>query len=146
MSRSSSEHFPSSVFDSLTDPRFVAILAWLTILAASIYLFVFEPGKSGFFPFCPFRALTGLNCPGCGTTRCLHQLLHGNLIAAFKFNPLFVIALPFLLWVLARFTQSAIIGGSPITSRLNPRYLWFFAALIVFFWIFRNTSYYPFPS
>src|SRR6266699_4279686 len=129
MSGSSDRVFLSRFFDTMAGRRLIAVSTWLTVAVSGIYLFIFEPGQSGFFPFCPFRALTGLNCPGCGTTRCLHQLLHGNLIAAFKFNPLFVIALPFLLWVLARFTQSAIIGGSPITSRLNPRYLWFFAAL-----------------
>jgi hypothetical protein len=146
MSRSSTGHFPSSVFHSLTDRRFLVILAWLTILAAGVYLFIFEPGKSGFFPLCPFRALTGLNCPGCGTTRCLHQLLHGNIVAAFKLNPLFVVALPFLLWALARFTNAAIVNRPPAMTAMNPRYVWSIVALIVSFWIFRNTSLYPFPS
>jgi hypothetical protein len=146
MSRSSTGHYPSSVFNSLTDRRLIVIFAWLTIFAASVYLFIFEPGKSGFFPLCPFRALTGLTCPGCGTTRCLHQLLHGNIIAAFKFNPLFFVALPFLFWALARFTNSAIVGRPPATIHVNPRYVWSIVALIVSFWIFRNTSLYPFPS
>ena len=35
--------------------------------------------------------LTGLYCPICGTTRALHELAHGNLIAAFRLNALVVL-------------------------------------------------------
>ena len=45
---------------------------------------------------CPFRALTGLPCPGCGMTRAWISLLHGDLSAAFRFHPLFW-AVPVLL-------------------------------------------------
>ncbi|HTA66586.1 MAG TPA: DUF2752 domain-containing protein [Xanthomonadaceae bacterium] len=47
-------------------------------------------------PPCPFHALTGLYCPGCGSTRALYSLLHGDLPQALAMNPLLVIALP---WV-----------------------------------------------
>jgi uncharacterized protein DUF2752 len=39
-------------------------------------------------PLCPFRLLTGLPCPGCGLTRSLVSLLHGDLSAAVFFHPL----------------------------------------------------------
>ncbi len=45
---------------------------------------------------CPFRALTGLPCPGCGMTRAWISLLHGDLSAAFRFHPFFW-AVPVLL-------------------------------------------------
>ncbi len=75
---------------------------WMTVAAATlaltgcIVLYAYEPGGSGLFPSCPFRAITGLHCPGCGTLRGLHQLLHGNLVGAFDFNPLMVLAIPFI--------------------------------------------------
>ena len=40
---------------------------------------------------CPFRALTGLPCPGCGLTRSWVQLVHGDVaasLAAHPFGPL----------------------------------------------------------
>jgi hypothetical protein len=117
----------------------------LGILAGGTYLYIFEPGKSGFFPFCPFRALTGLNCPGCGTTRCLHQLVHGEIGNAFKLNPLFMVFLPFALWLLLRYTWSAITGKPGKTIELKPQYVWPVLGLILGFWVFRNTSLYPFP-
>jgi uncharacterized protein DUF2752 len=39
-------------------------------------------------PLCPFRLLTGLPCPGCGLTRSLVSLMHGDLSAAVLFHPL----------------------------------------------------------
>ena len=136
----------SPFFRGVSNRRVVAALTWLTIAAGGIYLYIFEPGKSGYFPFCPFRALTGLNCPGCGTTRSLHQFLHGNLTDAFKLNPLLVIAIPFLFWALARYTNSAITGGPPRSANLRPQYVWPVVGLVICFWIFRNTPFYPFPS
>lgn len=47
---------------------------------------------------CLFHAATGLLCPGCGTTRSLTALIHGDLAGAFAFNqliyfiPVFLIA------------------------------------------------------
>jgi len=125
--------------------RLTALLIWLSIAAASTYLLIFEPGKSGLFPSCPFRMLTGFTCPGCGSTRGLHRLLHGDVIAAFEFNPLMVVSLPFLLYALWRYTFAAV-SGKPLQRRqLAPRYIWMLVAVIMSFWFFRNTRFYPFP-
>jgi hypothetical protein len=37
---------------------------------------------------CPFRFLTGLPCPGCGMTRSVVALLHGDLAASVFYHPL----------------------------------------------------------
>ena len=146
MSGSSDRVFLPTFFDTIVGRRLIAVSIWLTIAVAGVYLFIFEPGQSGYFLPCPFRALTGLNCPGCGTTRCLHQLLHGNVSAGFKLNPLFVVALPFLIWALVAYTNSAISGGLSRPANVKPRYVWSLVGLIISFWIFRNTPFYPFPS
>jgi hypothetical protein len=38
-------------------------------------------------PPCPLRTLTGIPCPFCGMTRGVTALVHGQLSAAFSFNP-----------------------------------------------------------
>ncbi|HSS22723.1 MAG TPA: DUF2752 domain-containing protein [Pyrinomonadaceae bacterium] len=125
--------------------RLTALFIWLSIAAASTYLLIFEPGKTGFFPSCPFRMLTGFTCPGCGSTRGLHRLLHGDVVAAFQFNPLMVLALPFMLYALSRYTLAAIRGKSLQKHYLPPRYIWMLVGVIMAFWFFRNTRFYPFP-
>jgi hypothetical protein len=37
---------------------------------------------------CPFRALAGLPCPGCGTTRSFFALAGGRVLTAVRLNPL----------------------------------------------------------
>ncbi len=39
--------------------------------------------------------LTGLLCPGCGSQRAIHQLLHGHLAASFQYNQLFLPAITY---------------------------------------------------
>jgi hypothetical protein len=131
--------------DEIVNSRLIALLTWLSIAIGATYLFIFEPGKSGFFPACPFRTLTGFTCPGCGSTRGLHCLLHGDVVGAFEFNPLMVVALPFLFYALARYTAAAVSGRPLQKHHLNSKYIWVLFAVIMSFWVFRNTRLYPFP-
>jgi len=133
-------------FDEMVNRRFTVALIWFTVATSAVYLFLFEPGKSGVFLVCPFRALTGLTCPGCGSTRGLHALLHGDLVGAFQFNPFLILALPFLLFALVDYTN-AVMRGQPIKhNRLDAKYIWMLFVGVLFFWIFRNTPFYPFVS
>ena len=125
--------------------RLTALLIWVSIAVGGTYLFIFEPGKTGFFPACPFRMLTGLTCPGCGSTRGLHRLVHGDVVGAFEFNPLMVLVLPFLLYSLVRYTTAALRGRPLQRHYVKPNYIWILVGLIMSFWIFRNTRFYPFP-
>jgi len=131
--------------DGIVNPPLRAALLWATLAAGAIYLFIFEPGRSGFFLACPFRTLTGFACPGCGATRGLHCLLHGDFITAFKFNPLVILSLPFLLYTLVRYTNAAMRGRPLRSNRLNAKYICALFVVILSFWVFRNTPFYPFP-
>ena len=126
--------------------RSTVIIIWLLLLAGATYLFVFEPGKTGFFPACPFRLLTGFTCPGCGTTRALHQILHGDFAAAFVLNPVLVLAIPFLVFALLRYSVIVMRGGVPRPNALPAPFIYVIFVVIVSFWIFRNTPFYPFVS
>ena len=41
----------------------------------------------GHYPTCPFLAITGWYCPGCGSLRAVHDLLHGDLAGAVRPQP-----------------------------------------------------------
>lgn len=46
------------------------------------------PGISTPLPtLCTMRRLLGIDCPGCGLTRCFISLAHGSLARAWHFNP-----------------------------------------------------------
>lgn len=121
---------------------------WLGLMAVAGFLFFFNPASPGnqFFPKCPFRLLTGMQCPGCGSTRAFYQLLHLHPVAAFKLNPLMILTLPFIVYGFVGYTRSAITGQPQRRIYIPPFYLWAWLALLIFFWIFRNTPWYPFAS
>jgi Protein of unknown function (DUF2752) len=126
--------------------RSTVIAIWSLLAAGAAYLFVFEPGKTGVFPICFFRFFTGFTCPGCGTTRALHQILHGHFLTAFTLNPLFIIAIPFLLFAFVRYTVIVLRGGVPRSNALPAPYIYAIFFVVLSFWIFRNTPFYPFVS
>ena len=66
--------------------RAVAPLATgAAIGAAAIYVGVVTPGGGRTIP-CPIHAATGWWCPGCGMTRAVHALLHGDVFGALSYN------------------------------------------------------------
>src|SRR5690348_15182815 len=90
--------------------RGARFLLWAVpgVFGAAIFLFWFDPSQSALYPLCYFHRLTGLWCPGCGSLRALHQLLHGNLSAALHYNALLVLSLPLIAWLGWRFARGVI--------------------------------------
>jgi hypothetical protein len=114
------------------------------ICAALLVLFVFNPAGSSFYPPCPFHKLTGLYCPGCGSLRAIHQLLHGNLSAAFGLNPLMFLSLPFLGYWFISYSVPAV-RKRPQKSVIIPAFgIWLILLIILLFWFLRNITLYPF--
>ena len=65
--------------------------------AAAVFacvLFFCDPMTSMFYPRCPSQLLTGYDCPGCGTLRALHALMHGDIDAAWNYNAAVFFAIP----------------------------------------------------
>ncbi len=104
---------------------------------------IFDPNVAGnVFPKCPFFALTGHWCIGCGTTRAVHALAHGDPGLAFSMNPLVVTLLalsPILLGWHWGWRPRAF---RPLMSVLaEPR---FWLVLLPAYWIARNLPWWPF--
>ncbi|MFA6451550.1 MAG: DUF2752 domain-containing protein [bacterium] len=120
-----------------------ATLLMVGVAGVSI-LYFFDPASSGLYPQCAFHSLTGLNCPGCGTLRALHQLAHGHFVAALHLNPLMVIALPFLGYCVLSEALFQI-GGKrlPIVFKSSV-WGWILVGIIIAYWILRNIPAYPF--
>lgn len=120
--------------------RWLRVVLVVALLAALTLYALYDPGTSVWAPKCPFKLITGLDCPGCGSQRALHALLHADIASAWGANPLFVAALPYLglgLWLQERRLRS------PRAARLWDRLYGTVAAIIslvvIFaFWILRN--------
>jgi len=123
------------------NPRRRRLFAGLSMVLgalAIIVLRVFNPASTWFFPPCPFRALTGYLCPGCGTLRALHELLHGNVIAALRLNPVMMLLLPYVSYCGVSEIGEVILGRPLPQLFLRPILIWILLAVILVFWVLRN--------
>lgn len=71
---------------------------------------------------CPFRAVTGLPCPGCGMTRAFCSIGHGEFARAFGYNALapFVFVAAMLVWAHALATVLKLDPARAALERLRP--------------------------
>ena len=76
------------------------VTAAVILLIVALY-FIYDPGKSALAPKCIFHEMTGLDCPGCGSQRMLHALLHGDLQGAWQANAFLLCMLPVIATVAA---------------------------------------------
>lgn len=116
----------------------------LVILVVAVIFYVLDPTKHSIFPNCMFHSLTGAYCPGCGSQRALHSLLHFDLAGVVSYNFLF---LPAALFVLYHYTH-------PVLNRFfgwklpNLFYMkktpWIVLVIVILFWVMRNLPWHPF--
>ena len=116
----------------------------LIILLVAVLFFVLNPVKNALFPSCIFHSLTGVYCPGCGSQRALHSLLHLDLAGVISYNFLF---LPAALLLLYHYTHPLLnrmfkLNLPNIFYRKNTP--WIVLTVVVVFWIARNLPWYPF--
>jgi Protein of unknown function (DUF2752) len=114
------------------------------VASALVMLFVWNPATTKIFPPCPFHALTGYHCPGCGSLRATHRLLHGEVWSAFRMNPLMVLSLPLLGYA---FLSSKWRGlRLAWIDRFTRRSLWplMILVVLVLYWVLRNLPFIPF--
>lgn len=89
--------------------------------AGAGYLWVTDPHEPGhLLPQCPFRYVTGLLCPACGSTRMVYDLMHGHFAAAWLDNRALLLAAPFALALGARWMLEGL-RGRFWRPRISPR-------------------------
>ncbi len=132
-------HIATGNLFSMPKIRFVALLAGCSLLALALGIVaIFDPSTHQFFPLCAFHEVTGLYCPGCGSTRCLHSLLQGDMAAALGYNPLAVLAMPVLAaGILLPTEKRRKWAYQPATG-------WTIFIVIIAFGLLRNLPAYPF--
>jgi hypothetical protein len=116
----------------------ISLLAGLFALAG--FLYVFDPADCNLFPPCPFYTITGLYCPGCGSQRALHDILHLDAAGAAANNllviPAILVIIYHILYQLIRPKHQNILYYNS-----TPRII---LGIIIIFWILRNLPFYPF--
>jgi hypothetical protein len=119
------------------------MLAGATV-AGCAYVAIADPNNTAsWYPQCPFKALTGLDCPGCGITRALHAGLTGHPGRALDHNALVIVmAVVGIVWfVVSRVRVSR--GRPPLTLAKPARWGIAFGVAVAAFWVLRNVAWGP---
>lgn len=121
------------------------ISAFLLIVLGVMGILAFvNPMEAHWMPHCPVYTVTGTYCPGCGSTRALYALAHGQFFQAFDHNPLMIILLPFVTYGLLSRARVLMFGKTLPGPNLPPWSLWTLFGIIVAYWIARNLPWEPF--
>ncbi|WP_310963033.1 DUF2752 domain-containing protein [Nocardioides terrisoli] len=86
---------------------------------------------------CPFKALTGWDCPACGGLRAVNDLGNGRLVAAAHSNLLFVASLPLAAVAWLAWLRGA--GRDRVPAGLRRLALTAYVVVALAFTVFRNT-------
>lgn len=112
-------------------------------LGGCVAVAVLDPAaRAEISPGCPFRLLTGLDCPGCGGTRALYALTQGQIATSMSSNLLVWLVAPLLIvawgsWLLAT------LGRREGVWQPGPRLSWTLAWATIGFWVLRNVPVAP---
>jgi uncharacterized protein DUF2752 len=109
-----------------------SILAWVTTVG------VIDLGSVPNWIHCPFNSMTGYLCPGCGSTRATHYLLHGQLLMSLRYNPLLILlGIPAVFFIVR--ANIAVLRNKtvkPFRPMVKTGFLILF--LLLAFWFLRN--------
>lgn len=117
--------------------RKTALITVSVVALISLY-YTFSPTDSQFFPRCPTKVLTGLDCPGCGAQRALHAVLHGNFAEAISYNFFLVVGIPYLLAAVIAAAGTGRVAMWVRTRLLSPTMVWLYIILYLIWWVVRN--------
>ena len=116
------------------------LLIGLVVAALVVFGFIYfavDPASSNVFPRCTFLTLTGYKCPGCGSQRAIHALLHGDVAEAFRYNAMLLVSIPWI--ALCLYAESQRVRNPRLYVRLNaPLLIWLFLAMVLIWWLLRN--------
>lgn len=129
----------------LDSKRIRKLILSLLIIIIMLIFFLYLNKNYGFYIPCLFHKLTNLYCPGCGITRCIVSLLKGNISAAFKYNQLVFILLPFLTVYFIYKIYLYLTNNQDKIIKKIPNIIWIILLIItILFGILRNIKYFPF--
>jgi hypothetical protein len=121
---------------TLQRKRIVAVVVTAIMITTYILL---NPMQHHWPLQCPFKLITGLQCPGCGNQRALYALLHGHFAEAVHYNFFLIYAGPYALVLVVENLMKDGEWKNKLKSVVENRWVVRFFIVAFFIWlILRN--------
>ena len=88
-------------------------------------------------PRCLWKVATGTDCPGCGSQRMAHALMHGDIVGAWRANAYGLCMLP-LIGVMVWLEFSREKHPGLYRKVHSPVAIWVLAGSVIAWWVVRN--------
>jgi hypothetical protein len=118
----------------------------IVFIGIAVFFYFLNPVEHQIFPRCAFNSLTGYYCPGCGSQRAIHSLLHLHFSGVIGNNFLFLPAVLLLAYHYLRLPLNKIFKWSLPNIFYFKKTPWIILAVILVFWVLRNLPMYPFSE
>ena len=117
----------------------------LVLMTFGLLYFNLNPKSFAYFPKCPFYSFTGLYCPGCGSQRAFHEILHGNFWIGLQHNFLIILALLVIFYKFYVLFRNSFQKENKVKNIIHHNATpWVILVIVVSFWILRNVPTDPF--
>jgi len=120
------------------------IILVITGLGLVLFYYYVNPNKVNFLLKCPLYTTTGIYCPGCGSQRATHALLHLNFIEMFKQNLLYFFAIILLIYHFGIYLINKFFNKQYRSILNYPKVPVIILIIVIIFWVLRNLPWEPF--
>ena len=119
--------------------RVLCAVGAVSVTAGTLgYIYAKDPNlATSAYPQCALKAVTGIDCPGCGGLRATHALLHGDIAGAIDHNAFALLILPIMGYLVVRFLLEQFEVRLP-APRLAPWMAWSLVIALGVFTVLRN--------
>ena len=118
--------------------KLLSIIGFIFLGIGIHYFYINNPAQSEpIFMVCMTKTISGFDCPGCGSQRAFHELLHGNFIGAAKLNMTIYFFTPLLLFLFLKIALKPFRIYLP-DLLISNKWLLLILILLLIFTVIRN--------
>lgn len=124
----------------------IIIISAIALSFMLIMYYNYEESDSGWSIQCGVYQVTGLYCPGCGGQRAFHYLLHGEIGKSLRYNALFIVSIPFFLYLYYILVSVYLLKGKYNAKGFlfSKNFAIIFLLILFVYFILRNIPFSPF--
>lgn len=124
--------------------KIAQIVLLIILLIIAVLFYFLNPVEHQLFPKCIFHSVSGYHCPGCGSQRAIHSLMHLNFAGVVGNNFLFLPAVALIIYHYLHPVLNKLLSWKLPNVFYYKKTPWIIFAVVILFWILRNLPWYPF--